>query len=663
MPFNHFHQDLKALGTLEKTYLLRVIICGLGVIVLTWLSLLIQFGESSAFSVDLYCWAGLTLTTPILYFAILPIGHSLFLKHSPYRTMDAPLLLTLIISYGYSLYVTLAYTDEHFAYFDSILMVLFILYTSRYLEIFSKHRVTKIAQGLHSVPSKRIKVLKSDQQYHEVDLKDIAIKDKLYIAPGEYFPVDGIIFEGDTSVDESMLTGEALAIPKFMEDPIRAGTCNLDKAVTIEATTTFKHSYFGKMLSSVKGAQLYKYQESMPHDQFGLWHQMFAFSVAIAVYCWWLPFDSKFALLCLTCTLLITCPCGIAAVFPVTIASALETCAKMGVLIKNPSAFLKLGEVQHILFDKTGTLTEGNLIVTKIEFFNDAHQDDVLPLIAVIEKKTHHPIARAITDYAEMLYRSFPSFEVSRLRVFPGKGVRALVDGRFILIGSGTWLKKNGVFIEADVIVEQEIQLQSSDYVFVHCAIGGVEVARIQLKDKVREDARALIAYLKAQHLELTILSGDHPASVNAVAKQIGPITVTAHALPQKKEAQVALLQDHGRITAMVGDGLNDALALRQADIGIAIGTGNAITVFCADVVLQSPDLKLIATCLALSRRTRTILKQNTFIALCTNVLLLPFAALGQLSPLGILISLSLTAVIIMTNSARLKAKPPTLDW
>lgn len=659
MPSNHFHQDLKAIGRLEKTYLLRLIICGVGVIFLTWLSLLIQFGQSSRFSQDLYCWAGLTLTTPILYFGILPICRSLFSKHAPYRTMDVPLLIILFACYLYSIYVTLAYTDHHYAFFDSILMILFILYTSRYLEIFSRRRVARLSQGLHSLPSKRVKVLKADEQFHEVDLKDIGIKDRLYIAPGEYIPVDGFIYEGDTSVDESMLTGEALAIPKFTQDPVRAGTCNLDKAVTIEATSTFEQSYLGKTLSSVKGAQLYKYQESLPNDQFGLWHQMIAFSMAFAVYCWWLPFDSQFALLCLICTLLITCPCAIAVAYPLTISSALETCVKMGILIKNPSAFLKFGEVQHILFDKTGTLTEGNLIVTHIEFFNQASREDVLPLIAVIEKNTHHPIAQAIAEYAETMFESFPSYDISRLRVFPGKGVRALVDGRFILIGSASWLKKNGVFISADVIVEQENKLQTSDYIFVHCAIGGTEVARIQLKDKVRENAQALIAYLKAQNIDLTILSGDHPAIVNAVAKQIGPILVTAQALPQKKEAQVALLQDHGRVTAMVGDGLNDALALRQADIGIAIGTGNAISIFCADVVLQLPDLKLIAYCLALSRSTRAILKQNYAIALCSNLLLLPFAAMGQLSPLIILISLSLSALIIMTNSARLKLKPP----
>lgn len=649
------HDNIKGL---EKAFLLRLIVCGTGVLFLTWMSMLIQFGQTSPFSQTLYCWAGLTLTTPILYFAILPLCRSLFDQHAPYLWIDLPLLIILGISFAYSIYATLAFTEHQEAYFDSILMVLFILFSSRYLELFCRRKMLSWAQDLDPLPSRQVKIIRADNQFHQTNLKDIKIDDRLYIAPGEYFPVDGIICDGDTSVDESMLTGEALAIPKFAHDSIRAGTCNLDKAVTILATSDFENSYLGKTLSSVKDTTQYnKYHDSMPSDQFGLWHQIIAFSIAFAVYCWWLPFDPQFALICLIGTLLITCPCAIAIAYPLTVASAIETCAKCGILIKNPSAFFKFGDVQHILFDKTGTLTEGNLIVAQIDFFNDATQDEVLPIIALIEKNTHHPIAHAITRYAQALYTSLPTSEISRLRVFPGKGVRALIDGRFVLIGSAHWLKKNGIFIAADVIERQENKLQSADYLFVHCAIGGVEVARILLKDKVRRDASALIAYLKNKGLDLTILSGDRAAIVNAVAKQIGPISVKAQALPQKKEAQVISLQDQGKMTAMIGDGLNDALALRRADIGITLGTGNAISIFCSDIVLKEPHLLSIATCYELSRQAQRVLKQNYALGLVFNLSLLPFAALGQLSPLIILLGISLSAMVIMANSARLKFK------
>lgn len=651
---NYFHRDLNFLQKLEKTLLLRSMLCGTGIIFLVWLMILIYITQTSSFSQELYCWAGLALSTPLLYFATLPIIRSSFARYTPYFSTDAWLFITLILSYSYSLYITLAYTDSDDAYFDSILLILFILYVSRYLEILSTRRVAILAKNLYSLSSKSVKVLGIDQQYHEIDLNAVKVKDKLYIAPGDYIPVDGFICEGESSVDESMLTGKTIAFHKFQNDPVQAGTYNLDKMIIIEATTTFENSHFGKMLNSLKGSQRYKYQAALPSDQFSVWHQMIAFSIAFSIYCWWLPFNSQFALLCLVSCLMVTCPCVIAIAYPLTISSVLDTCMKRGVLIKNPLTFLKLGSVQHILFDKTGTLTEGNLVVSKIQFFNHATEKSVFPVIAMIEKNTHHPIARAIYQHAKIAYGTLPHFEVHRLRAFPGKGIRAIVNDQFVLLGSAQWLKKNGVFIAANVIAEQE-NISENAHIFVHCAIDGMEVARIQLKDEVRTYASSLITELQSKNIELTILSGDNPTIVDAVAKQIGSIPATAEALPQKKEARVIALQERGKIVAMVGDGLNDALALRQADVGIAIGTGNPIAIYSADLILERPNLKLIDECLILSQKTQTILKQNYFIAFCFNLVLLPFAAIGKLSPLAILISLSLSFLLVIANSARLR--------
>lgn len=606
------------------------------------------------FHQELYCWAGLTLSTPFLYFSILPIVRSFFAQYTFYFSTNVWLFITLIFSYGYSLYITLADTDSDGTYFDSILLILFILYVSRYLETFFTRRVATLVKNLYSLSSKRVKVLHTNQQYHEIDLTSVKIKDKLCIAPGDYIPVDGFICEGESSVDESILTGKTIAIHKIQNDPVQAGTYNLDKMIIIEATTTFENSHFGKILNSLKGSQRYKYQTALPSDQFSLLHQMIAFSIAFSVYCWWLPFNPQFALLCLISCLMITCPCVIAIAYPLTISSILAACIKRGVLIKNPLTFLQLGNVQHILFDKTGTLTQGNLIVSKIQFFNHATEKSMLPVIAMLEKNTHHPIARAIYQHAKIAYGTLPHFAAHQLRAFPGKGIRALVDSQSVLIGSAQWLKKNGIFIAADVIAEQENAIENMHHIFVHCAIDGIEVARIQLKDKIRTHASSLVTALQSKDIELTILSGDNATIVNAVAKQIGSIPATAQALPQKKEARVIALQERGKIVAMVGDGLNDTLALRQADVGIAIGTGNPIAIYSADLILEKPNLKLIDECLILSKKTQTILKQNYFIAFCFNLVLLPFAAVGKLSALAILISLSLSFLLVIANSARL---------
>lgn len=656
MSFNHFDQDLEQLSSLEKGFLLRLISCGIGVIFLTWLSILIQFGKPASFNNNLSLWAGLTLTTPLLYFAFVPTIAALCAKKTFQFSMDIPLIIAVLCAYAYSLYATFFHSELGYAYFDSILLILFTVYACRYLEVFCRKRVTKAIQNLSTLPSMQVRCLKADNQFHACQLKDIQIGDKLYISPGEYFPVDGILCENDTSVDESMITGEAHAIAKFTHDAILAGTCNLDKAVIIQATSIFQNSYFGQILSSISHPRTHEMPESASGDQIALWLQMLSLTFAAAIFCWWLPYDSQFAAFCLVCSLLVTCPCAMAIAQPLLNACAIEVCAKKGVLINNSAAFYKLAEVEHILFDKTGTLTEGNLVVASIEYFNEANQSYVLPLIAAIEKNTHHPIAQAIVLYAQQLFPILPSLTIERLRVFPGKGIRALVDGKFVLIGSTHWLRQNGIFVPTEVVAAQESD-NHADQLFVHCAIAGIEVARIKLKDNIRAYAAELIAFIQKRHIDMSVLSGDHPAIVNAVAKQLGgSIMTTAQALPQEKKSQVAYLQDQGRVIAMVGDGLNDAPALKRADIGIAIGNGNPITILCADIVLARPELKLIETSLLLSKMAKKLLKQNYFLALSFNLCTLPFAAVGQLTPMIMMISLSLSILLVMANTARLKS-------
>lgn len=630
-----------------------MIACGIGVLCLTWMSFVLQFDHVSSFSQGLY-WAGLAVTTPILYFALQPLCRVLFLRQKPYLAMDVPLVLIILIGYLYSTYVTLSFPSYHHAYFDSILLILFLVYTSRYLELYCQRRIKALSQNLTLHCGKVVTVIEKGQ-WVKTSQSNIALHDMLYIAPGEYFPVDGIICDGDTCVDESLLTGEAYAIPKFSQERVRAGTYNLDKGVIIQATSTFEDSYLARSLCLTQSHYTYKYQDSLPNEQFGLWHQIIAFSIAIAIFCWWVPFDTHFALLCLVCTLLIVCPCAIMMAYPLTVARVLEVCAHHHLLIKNPAAFFKLADVDHVMFDKTGTLTEGQLVVTKMECLQDKKEEEILPLIAAIEQHTHHRIAQAITDYAQRKMGFLASRELNHLRIFPNKGIRALVNGQFVFIGSAQWLKKNGIFIAPDIIEAQESVLHTSDTLFVHCAIGGTEVARIQLKDSIRHEASSLILYLKQHDIDSTVLSGDSSAIVNIVAKQIGTPSITAEALPQKKEAQIAVSQNQGKITAMIGDGLNDTLALRRADIGIAMGCGDPIALYSADIVLKTPDLSLIRQCYELSQKARAIVKQNYLLALCCNITFLPFAAMGHLNPLGILMGLSLGALLIVMNSTRFR--------
>jgi len=653
MTLKHIYPDTPYDKHLEKNVLKRFIATGIGVLLLAWINLLLQFGNSPIYFQERFFWASLALTTPLFFYALTPLVTTFF-KQKFHFTIDFPIVMTLLFAYGYSLFVTLLYAEKGYVYFDSILLILCVLFACRYFERNSQRRLHQQIHHLSTQPAKKVKSLRADNEFHDCELKNIQIGDKLHISPGEYFPVDGVICDKDTSVDESMLTGEAHAIPKFMHDSVRAGTCNLDRSIIIEATSTFYESQFSQMLAAIEYAPTHPFTNSPPEDNLSLWHQMISYTLAGAIFCWWLPFDGHFALYCMISALLITCPCAMAIVFPLTTSLIVNLCAKNGILIKNPFAFLKLGYVNHILFDKTGTLTEGNLSVVKIEYFNHATEHEVLPLIAVIEKNTHHPIAHAIVQYAQKKFNPLPPFTIDRLRVFPGKGVRALVNGKFILIGSSYWLRKNGIFVPTDVIAAQESN-HYADQLFVHCAIDGIEVSRIQLNDQIRVEAPMLIQRLKKRQLNMTVLSGDHTAIVLAVAKALGPISATARALPKEKENHVSLLQDQGQLVAMVGDGLNDAPALRRADIGIAMGNGNAMTLYCADVIFQNNQLLSLESCIDLSRVYSKILKQNIAIVLLFNILMIPLAALGQLAPISMLGCLAASVGFVVLNTSRLR--------
>ncbi len=658
MILNVMHQNIKQIANLEKSYLLRLIISGIGALFLCWFSCLSQFGKPHAFSHELYYWAGLTLTTPILYFAGLPFLRALSHIHKTPFSIDILIIVVLLVIYAYSLINTLNYQDNNAAYFDSILMILFIVLSCRFLALFCLRRIKNSVNLLSKLPTKGVKILKADEQFHACELHEITKGDRITIAPGEYFPVDGIIQEGDTNVDESMLSGEAHCVAKFVHDKVRAGTYNLDKAVIICASTTFADSYFGNLLFSIQ-INHQKMTSQPPCDQIGLWQQMLMVTLCAIIYCWWLPFDSHVALNCAMSVLLITCPCAIASAFPITTACLLEICAKKGILITNPLAFYRLTDVEHMLFDKTGTLTEGNLVVQTIDYFNEASPEAVLPFIGAIEKNTHHPIADAIVDYTIHELGTLPHIEVHRLHVFPGCGVRAMIDAQCVMIGTAKWLKANGIYINTDLL-EQEENV-NNDKIYVHCAMSGILVARILLKDKLRQEAKDVVGFLRLRNMELSVLSGDRPHIVNAIASQLGEITANSQVLPCQKEAMITSLQDNGVITCMVGDGLNDAQALMRADIGIAIGTKNPIALACADIILPTSRLKLIPDCFRLCIEARKILKQNYWLGFLFNLILIPFAALSQLSPLLILSALCFSTLLVMANSARLKFKATTL--
>jgi len=624
------------LTNLEKKLLLKIVLSGIGVLFLTWISALMQL-EFKTFSQEFFYWAGLILTTPILAFSARSILRKIVPLNAFRFSIDISIFFSLFCCYLYSLFSTLFYAGNNFAFFDSILLILFILYISRYLEAYSQQRLKKKFLYPNAIFSQKVTILKPDNQRVDCAFKDIAVSDRLIIPPLEYFPVDGNVCDqaGNITLQK-----------------VKAGMRNLDKTLIIKSIHDFKNSNFEKILSALQSTQ--KDKPFFNNTPLALTHQMFALIFTAVIFCWWLPFDTEFAFSCAIFATLVTCPCTLAIVTPLLIAYLLEICAKQGIFIKNPLAFLKLKEVNQVLFEKTGTLTEGKLRVQKVEYCNQVLASEILPLVALVEQQIHHPVASAILQYASQQNTILPEFQIQHLQFFPGSGIRAEINGKTLLIGNAKWLIKNGIFIPLTV-TEYEGNQIPCDHITVHCAFDNIEVIRFQLKDQIRIHAANVIQSLKKHNIEVNLLSGDRPDIVNEVAKQLGPISASGSIKPQAKEACIASLQDKDYITAMVGDGFNDVLALQQADVGIAMDLHDPLSVLSCDVIFKDPQLRLVANCFEISRFARKILKQNTFLALFLNWGLLPIAALGELTPMIALVTLCLSTLLIMGNTTRLQ--------
>lgn len=396
---------------------------------------------------------------------------------------------------------------------------------------------------------------------------------------------------------------------------------------------------------------LEKKESAMAHTgNVALWHVLITFTVSAAIFFWWLPFDYAFSLFCGISSLLLTCPCTIAIVYPMTIACAIEVGAKKGIFIKNPLPFLKFSQVEHVIFDKKEALTKNMLRVTRLEYLCDTAPSMLLPMIELLEKKTAHPITKAVMQYlhGKIDFPALASHDVTQLRVFQEEGLYALIQNKHLFIGPTGWLRKKGLFIPFEASTKSNEELHN--HIMVHCMINGKALARIHLKDILSQDMLDMSNFLQHTHIDTTIFNHNQPKHFSA-DRFYETSTPPAHT----KEEQVLLLQNQNLITAMIGNDSSDILALQRADIGIATNS-NAPIKFYADVVLHDSQLCLIKALFCLSEKTKQILKQNYWIALGFNACLLPVAGLGALPSSLMLLSLALSTLLIMGNTIRLKS-------
>jgi Cu+-exporting ATPase len=592
--------------------------------------------------------------------------------------MHTLVALGTTVAYGYSAFVTLwPSVAERFGlplhvYFEISVVVTALVLMGRWMEARAKRSTTAAIAALMGLQPTTARVLRTDAnhdaaQVSEVDVpvEQVVVGDLLRVRPGEKIPVDGVVVEGTTSVDESMLTGEPLPVGKASGDTVIGSTVNTTGSVVMRATAVGKDGTLAQIVRLVEDAQGSKAPMQRLADTVSGWFVPAVLVVAALTFLAWTflwPGDDAVSLGVATAmaVLIIACPCALGLATPTAIMVGTGKAAGLGILISGGEALEQARRLTSVVFDKTGTITRGRPQLTGVHPARGTHPDELLTVAAAAETGSEHPLGAALLAAARERGLTLPT--LTAFDAVPGHGLRATVSGRDVLVGNDSLLAGQLPGVDLDALRPIADTAAGRGATPVYVAIDGRPAGVLAIADTVKPESADAIAQLKALGLEVWMLTGDNRRTADVVAGQVGIEHVLADVRPEDKAAHIARLRDSGAVVAMVGDGINDAPALATADLGIAIGTGTDVAIAASDITLVGGDLRGIVAAIALSRRTVTTIKQGLAWAFAYNVLLIPVAA-GLLYPMnGTLLNPSLAAaamtmssVSVVTNALRLR--------
>jgi Au+-exporting ATPase len=548
-------------------------------------------------------------------------------------------------------------------YFEAAALIVTLILVGRYLEARAKGRTTEAIRGLLALQPAHARVRRADG-VHEVALSALQPGDVIEMRPGERVPVDGTVTEGESRLDESMLTGEPLPVAKGLGDAVTGGTVNGAGAFAFRATAVGQATVLARIVAMVEAAQAGKLPVQALVDRVTLWFVPAVLGLAALTFAVWLTFGPSPALTpALThavAVLIVACPCAMGLATPTSIMVGTGRGAALGILFRQGAALQALEGVRVAAFDKTGTLTEGRPALTDLVLVPGVARAEVLAGLAAVEERSEHPVARAIVAAAQAEGLHWPP--VTGFAAVAGAGVSGLVGGRRVLLGTEAHMTAAGLDVAA--LAGTAAELAAAAKTALYAAVDGRIVAVLAVSDPVRDSAAVGIAALKVMGISVAMISGDRAETARAVAAGLGIDRVVAGVLPEGKVAALDGLRAGGPV-AFVGDGINDAPVLAAADVGIAVGSGTDIAIEAADVVLMSGRLTSVVEAVRLSRATMRNIRQNLFWAFAYNVALMPVAA-GVLSPVGITLSpvlaagaMALSSVFVLTNALRLRRFQP----
>ena len=566
-------------------------------------------------------------------------------------------------AYFYSTFVTFFPTifpgAESEVYYDTAAVIITLILLGRYLEQRAKGRTSEAIKKLMGLQAKSAKVIRNGEEI-EVPIETLIAGDIVAVRPGEKIPVDGEIIEGNGAIDESMLTGESMPVDKKIGDTIIGATINRDGFIKFRTTRIGKDTLLSQIIKTVEEAQGSKAPIQRLADKVAGIFVPTVIGIAVATFFIWYLSGQSFtmAMLAFVGVLIIACPCALGLATPTAIIVGTGKGAENGILIKGGESLETAHKIDTIVFDKTGTLTAGKPSVTDIITNGIIVQDDLLKLAASAEAGSEHPYGIAIVTKAQE--KEIKPYGIEEFKVFPGHGIKAKIEGMTILMGNEKKMSEEGINLNG--FKEKADELSSHGKTPMYVAINNEMAGIIAVADTLKKDSIEAIRELQDMGLEVIMITGDNIRTAEAIAKETGIKRVLAEVLPQDKAEEVKRLQKEGKVVAMVGDGINDAPSLAQADVGIAIGAGTDIAIESSDITLIRNDMRGVSTAIRLSRQTMKTIKQNLFWAFIYNILGIPIAA-GILYPFyGILLkpifaaaAMAFSSVSVVTNSLRLK--------
>ncbi|MBI3573131.1 MAG: heavy metal translocating P-type ATPase [Candidatus Kerfeldbacteria bacterium] len=538
------------------------------------------------------------------------------------------------------------------AYFETGAVITSFILLGRWLEAKSRGQAGAAIEKLLQLGAKQARV-QVNGAWCDVSIDEVKVGDRLLVKPGEKIPVDGMIEKGEAAVDESMLTGESIPSTKHMGDTVFAATLNTNSAIEVKATGVGTDTMLAHIVKMVGDAQMQKAPIQKLADRIsGIFVPIVLAISGITLIAWMLTGHGFAAsVIPAVAILVVACPCALGLATPTAIMVGTGLGAQRGILIKNGEALERARRIDVVVFDKTGTLTEGKPQVTDVVPSAGVTQDDVVKLAANLEMLSEHPLATAIVKAAQA--KQWLAQAVTDFSAVTGRGVRGKIGGETVLVGSPSFLQEQQVSLEP--VQERIAQLQHDAKTVMVVVRNQAMLGLIAVADTAKADAKAAVQRLKSEGLDVSMMTGDNEQTAKAIAAQLGIEHVIAHVMPDRKANEVKKLQASGKKVAFVGDGINDAPALAQSDLGIAMGTGTDIAIEAGHVVLVQGNPLKVVEALRLARRTFGIIRQNLFWAFIYNVITIPVAGLGLLSPIIASGAMALSSVSVVSNSLRIK--------